>query len=156
VFVVACVALVGWNAYAFVRNQRELDPADVIAPRSTAIDQLAAENPMVYVHSSATMYRLRRFAGKTIVISERRRWHRYLLERVARMKVEVTPDPLHVARAVSDRIVAERIQFSWDLDAGKPVGVVVADGADRYVLAERDDDQIFLLLPEAVYREVTK
>ena len=152
-FVLTLLGLASWNVYAFQRNQATFNPDQIITPRSRQIEVLATESSMTVVrHTFASYYRIaRRFTGKTFVIGDDHLSHRFSLERMARVIVEVVPGRPTLPDDVFERLVPRYLTFSWHLTSRTPLGVIISEQATRYVLVSREDRTVDLLLPESLY-----
>jgi hypothetical protein len=153
VFLIVVGVLVPWNLHVIHRNQSLFGPNDQLMVRSKSIETVAAENPFHAIRTTFTTYHrlARRFAGKTLVIPAKRAAHRFALERLSRLAIEVVLQPMTLPGHIVDRLVETQLVFSWELDAGRPLGVIMDDVSTRYVLAERDDQRVEILLPESLY-----
>lgn len=150
-FLVVLVELVLWNAHVIYRNQHTFEPNDTLRLRPASIDVVASRNPMPVVKATfATYHRLRRFAGRRLVISPNRVPHQFALERVSRLVIEVAPEPLVLPKSVVDRIMTT-VDSEWEMEDGVPLGIVEDVAATRYALVWRDDNLAELLMPEAAY-----
>jgi hypothetical protein len=151
--VLVIALLFAWNVYAAIRNQRLHGPQGSPRPRSRNIATVAAQHPMPVIrHTFALYYRLRMLAGKTLVVPEWLGAHRFHLERVSRLRVELVPEALALSVEATDRLAPE-IDRWWALDSGSPLAVILGDDVDRYVLVERAGREWYLMLPEAMYRQ---
>jgi len=158
-FLVITSLLLAWNVHVVLRNQRTFAPDDLPKVRSHYILTLAAKDRMDLVkHTVATYQRLRLLAGKTLVVSKRLQHHRFYLERVARLHVEIVPERLALPDPVTDRLIKTRVSISWRLgigipidSSGLPLGLIIEPDATRYVLMERGGGGSYLILPESLY-----
>lgn len=152
-FVLALFCLASWNVYAFLRNQVEFPPDQRVTLRSRELEVLAAQNSMAVVsHTFATYHRIaRRFAGKTFVLGDDHAGHRFSLERMARVNVEVVPGRLTLPDDAFERLIPSSLTYTWHLRVRTPLGVILSEQATRYVLVSREDRKTDLLMPEPLY-----
>jgi len=152
-FVLTLLGHASWNVYAFQRNQVEFPPDQIVRPRSRQLEVLAAESSMTVVrHTFASYHRIaRRFAGKTFVIGDDHLPHRFSLERMARVNVEVVSGRLTLPDDVFARLVPRALTYSWHLTSRTPLGVILSEHETRYVLVSREDRKVDLLMPESLY-----
>ena len=156
VFVTIIVQLALWNAWVIKRNQTLFEPHDRLAIRPKSIEAVALEQPMFVVRTTyVTYHRLaRHYAGKTLVIAQQRAAHRFALERLSRLVVEVVPEPMRLPPAVMERLVKTQLAATWELDSGTALGIIAADeSVERFVLVEREDRLLELLMPESLYKQ---
>jgi hypothetical protein len=155
---VAVIALLlAWNVAAIVRNQHRLGPAGALRVQSRSLATVASQDPMETVrYTFATYYRLRVLAGATLVVPEWLAAHRFHLERVSRLRVEVVPERLALTAEAAERLAPE-VDGWWSLDSGSPLAVIFGGAADpageRYVMVERTGGGQFLILPETLFRQ---
>lgn len=152
-FALACALLVVSNVRLAVRNQTVLGDEDTPRPRSSNIATVASLNSMNVVrYTFATFYRLRVLADHALLVPGRLASLHFLLERVSRLHTQIVPMLEPLPAAAIERLDAQ-VKYWWAFDAESPLGVIVGGPDDGYVLAERADHQLYLILPESLYRQ---
>jgi hypothetical protein len=150
-FVVVLLGLLAWNIHMIPRNQKHLFKVDRFGVHPRSVSLLADRQKWAFVRQRfPTYHRLRLLAGKTVVIDERRLSHRFFLERLSRLRIEVSPVRLELPADAEQRLAAQ-VDRWWYLGIDMPFQVVLDDAATRYVLAERVGGGLLFLVPESLY-----
>jgi hypothetical protein len=146
--VLVLLVMVFWNVRNLPYMQKHVFRVDRFKMRPRNIAAVADDSWINMSHYFPTYHRLRMLAGKTVRIDAREEnKHRFYLERLSRLLIEVAPEPLEVPVDTQTRLKG-RITRSWWL--GKPkLHIVVDPAAPRYVLAHGGD--AMFLLPESLY-----
>jgi hypothetical protein len=147
--------LIAVNGFTWWRTQRDFVPEDRprLVPRNIAL--VAALNNYDPVRTTFHMYYgLRELRGATLVIPEAMRGHRFLLEEVSRLRVEVVAgDPPALANDVLDRLRYDhQVTRTLHLDGSSWLDVVIRRDARRYLLTRTADGQFFVILPDELYQ----
>jgi hypothetical protein len=156
-FLAITTLLLIWNLWAFVRNQTgaEFTDEDKLAVRPRSIAAAAKLHSMGVVNTTfATYHSMRaRLRGKHLLVPPDMAEHKFALERLARLTVEVSPTRLELPAAVTQRIFDEESNQLWALGDGTFTGAVIDPATERYALVWcYGDNGLQVLIPEDRYR----
>jgi hypothetical protein len=149
IFVVIMAELLGWNLYVDWRNQREYVKEDKPRLMPRDIGKVAARNNYGPVRNTFSFYyRLRMLNGATLVLPPLMAGHRFYMERVSRLRIEVAPAATILDQAEVDRIMPH-VNAEAQLEDPTHVVFVLEPGATRYVVAEKSGGGLLLIVPPA-------
>jgi hypothetical protein len=156
-FVAITAIVVAWNLIVFYSNQTgdEFMQDDKLAVRPRSLATMAQRNTMSVVNTSFYTYHSMRdrIGGAHLLIPSDVAAHRFELERVARLDVEVAPTRLELPREVAQDIFDHETNQLWAIAPGTYTGAVLEPGATRYVMVWRHGDNgLQIVLSEARYR----
>jgi hypothetical protein len=150
-FAVVLAQLLAWNVWVIVRNQRAYGPHEGphVVPRD--ISRLTQFHPWDQVWATYGWYYLIRKlgTGTTLVVTPEMEGHRFYVEELSRLHLEVDRSPLVVTPAFIERIKPDEIGM---LDEHRPCRIVIEPGATRYRVVRTHDYALYLVLPEARYQ----
>jgi hypothetical protein len=157
VFLTISTLLLVWNLWAFARNQtgRAFGPDDKLAVRPRSIAGTAKQHGMGVVNTTfATYHSMRdRIRGAHLLMSPDLVDHKFALEHVARLTVEVSPTRIELPADVTQRIFDQETNQLWSLGDGTYTGAVLDPATDRYVLVWcYGDNGLQIVIPEDRYR----
>jgi hypothetical protein len=157
VFVVGATLLLADNIVVFVQNQTgtEFTDDDRLQIRPRSIAKVAKASHMTIVNTTFATYHLMReqIAGKHLLVPVDLADHRFGLERVARVSLEVAPTRLELPREVAQRIFDGETTHLWAFEPGTFTGAVLSRSASRYVLVWRaGDDGVQVVISEERYK----
>jgi hypothetical protein len=150
VFAVTMVGLLGWNVWLIARNQTIYAEHDRpgVSPRD--ISKNAQYNAWDQVWATYRFYySLRRLgAGTTLVVPSEMEGHRFYVEELSRLELEVTEAPSFVEDPLMEHIQpTERTM----LDGQRPCLIVLEPGATRYITVRTKDFRTYAILTPARY-----
>ncbi|MBC7976700.1 MAG: hypothetical protein H7138_17135 [Myxococcales bacterium] len=155
-FVVIIAGLLLFNGYALQRNQTsgQFTEADEFHVRPRSIALVARQNTMETVNTTFAAYHTlrNRIGGKHLVLPARLEAHKFSLERISRLEVELGPTYIQLPTPVVERIFAEATEV-LAMEPRNLTGILVEPGATRYVLVLRPEDfGLMVIVPEARYQ----
>jgi len=156
-FVVVASLLFADNLVVFLRNQSgaEFTNDDKLQIRPRSIARVAKANLMPVVNTTFATYHLIReqIGGKHLLIPADLAEHRFGLERVARVSVDVAPKRLELPADVVQRIFDGETNHLWAFGPGTFTGAVLSRSATRYVVVWRaGDNGLQIAIPEERYK----
>lgn len=156
-FVILTSLLLADNIVVFVRNQtgNEFTNDDKLQVRPRSIAKVAKANLMTVVNTTFATYHLIReqIAGKHLLIPADLADHRFELERIGRVSVEIAPTRIELPRELVQRIFDGETTHLWAFGGGTFTGAVLRRSVDRYVVVWRaGDNGLQIVIPEERYR----
>ncbi len=151
-FATGMVLLLGWNLWVIARNQRAYGPRDRphVVPRDIAAVAILNSYEGVWA-TFRWYYQLRALgAGTTIVVEPEMARHRFYLEEVSRLRVEVAPAPTIVEQTLIDHV---HDGLRAMVDGARSCVIATAPGATRYLTARTPDFKSYMIVTEARYRQ---
>jgi hypothetical protein len=157
------LVLIGSNVYWSVRTEISEPCAFTPCLHDRGLEQTARDNrhPVVSGRYAAFYGIARRLGAATLTIPPSWEEHRWYLERVAGLHVEMAPAPMLVdGTRVPElrKAQAEQFKFLRRRDRSKKswgqVHVIVGERGGEYVVAENPDGDRFFVMPAERYTEM--
>lgn len=155
-FITIVAGLLAFNVFVLIRNQldhRFTEPDRfAIRPRSIALS--ARQNTMQTVKTTFAAYHTmrNRLGGTHLLLPARLEAHKFALERVSRLEVELGPTLIVLPSAVVQRLFDVATDV-WSMEPENLTGAIIEPGATRYVLVLRPEDfGLMVIITEERYQ----
>lgn len=151
-FLATMLGLLVWNGWIMVRNQRDFPWDYKIQVQPRGLGHALQTNSMALVRQQfGTYQQLRLLRGKTLVVAADGPLDNFMLERAARVRLEISPEHLFLPAATTERLHARSVRF-LEANGSTALEVIVEPDASRYVAVERTGGGLMMILPEELYR----